>query len=68
MSPNCPLTTRELECVRGIADGGSQKSVARDLGISPHVVGSYLEKARFRTQIGTTAGLVALAIRKGWIE
>ena len=63
-----PLSERELACVRGFADGKTAKHVARDLGITHNVVGGYLQIARLKVGAKTTTGLVAIALRKGWIQ
>lgn len=59
------LTERELECVQLIAQGGSDASVARDLGIEPGTARFHIVNARTKLKAKTRAHLVKLAIAAG---
>ena len=62
------LTARELEVLALLAEGASNKAIARRLGISVHTakfhVGSLLDKL----DVGVRAGAVAEAARRGVIQ
>jgi len=62
------LTARELEVLALLAEGASNKAIARRLGISVHTakfhVGSLLDKL----DVGGRAGAVAEAARRGVIQ
>lgn len=67
MTKSCPLTPRQVECVKLSADGYSQKRIAHALGLSFHTVSTYLRHARDVVGAGTETALVAIALRRGWI-
>lgn len=65
----CPLTEKELEILRDISNGKRPKEISRDRGDSSQsTVLGLLRTARLRGRVQTTEGLIAKAIRKGWIE
>lgn len=58
------LTPRQLQVVRGMMLGMTDKEVARDLGISPHTVHAHVDKIRDRLGItGPRSALVATLYR-----
>jgi LuxR family quorum-sensing system transcriptional regulator CciR len=61
------LNNREVQCLRRLACGESDKEVARALGISPETVRQYVKMARSSYAARTRAELVALALRDGQI-
>jgi DNA-binding CsgD family transcriptional regulator len=63
----CPLTPRQLECVKLSADGYTMKNIAYALDLSFHTVNAYLRRAKDLVGVGTETALVAAALRKGWI-
>ena len=63
-----PLTARELEVLRLIAEGNTTKEVADILGIGIRTVASHRENLMGKLDIHNTAGLVRYAIRKGIIN
>lgn len=64
----CPLRPRELEALKLIADGMTAKEAARSMDIAPYTVEHYLVRAKDRLGPRTLPGLVAFAMRKGWIQ
>jgi len=64
----CPLTDKELKCVRWLADGHTMPDIAQfeDRGLD--AIHTRMVKARTKTGTATQAGLVAMCIRKGWIK
>lgn len=66
MPQDDPLTTREREIVKLIADGVSNKEIAELLAISVRTVENHRAHIMEKLQIKNTADLVKYAIRKGY--
>jgi DNA-binding NarL/FixJ family response regulator len=62
------LTPRELDVLRGVANGLTNKAIAGDLGISPRTVEAHRESLMRKLQIHSVAGLTRLAIEAGLIR
>ena len=62
-----PLSVRELEVLRHIADGSTTREAARKLGIGSATVRTHLEHMRRKLGVSTQAALVAEAFRKGYL-
>jgi DNA-binding NarL/FixJ family response regulator len=69
LSPLEPLSPRELDVLRGLAEGLANKQLARSLGISEHTVKFHINailgklRAQSRTEAvvrATRAGLILL--------
>ena len=56
------LTARELDVLKGIAAGSSNKQIAADLGISRRTVESHRESLMRKLDIRTVAGLTRFAL------
>lgn len=67
MSDN-PLTRRQTECVKLLADGKTAAETAIILSVKETAVLSYLKKARLAAEVYSGPALVAKALRNGWIE
>ncbi|KNY36076.1 hypothetical protein G3A56_16085 [Rhizobium oryzihabitans] len=61
-------TDREIECVQAIANGLTAKQASFKLDTSINLFNRLLERARLKTSAKTTAELVAIAMRNGWIQ
>jgi HD-GYP domain-containing protein (c-di-GMP phosphodiesterase class II) len=61
------LSERETEILRGISTGGSNKEVARDLGISPSTVRTHVESVFRKLQCSTRAAATLKALTLGLI-
>jgi DNA-binding NarL/FixJ family response regulator len=61
------LTTRELEILRHIVAGKSNKEIAAELGLSANTVGVHRANIMDRLGIHKTAELVVYAIRNGLV-
>lgn len=59
---NDPLSERELQVLRLLADGLTHAQAARRLGISPHTVDTYVKRARGKLGLGNKAELVRAAM------
>jgi DNA-binding CsgD family transcriptional regulator len=62
-----PLTRRELEVLRLVASGLSEREVADRLFISPHTAHRHLSNIRLKLGAATQAAAVAHAHRVGWL-
>jgi two-component system, NarL family, response regulator NreC len=67
-SPMTPLTSRELDVVKLVADGKTYKEIAQILGLSFKTVDSYSQRIKLKTQCHSVALLVRFAIRNGLVE
>jgi two-component system, NarL family, response regulator NreC len=63
-----PLTPREREVLRLIADGKTTKQVAQLLGVSAKTADAHRTRLMAKLDIHETASLVRYAIRRGLIE
>jgi len=66
--PFVQLTTREREVLALIAEGQSNKEVARKLGIGVRTIETHRERIMEKLNIHTIAGLTRFAIRNGVIS
>ena len=60
-----PLTLRETDVLRLIADGLSAKQVAQKLDIAPRTVEHHIDHARLKTRTLNRVHLVAFAMHEG---
>jgi DNA-binding NarL/FixJ family response regulator len=67
-SSQVPLSKRETEILQKVAYGATTKSVAEELGISPHTVKTHLERIFEKLGANDRAQAVAIAIRKGVVD
>lgn len=58
------LTQRELDIVRLIAEGHSNKLIADRLFLSPHTVNTHRKNIMAKLSVNNTAGLVMYAVRE----
>lgn len=63
--PLAPLTDRELEILRLVATGRSNKEMAARLGISRRTVETHRENLMRKLEIRSVAGLTRLALEQG---
>ena len=62
--PRSPLTKRELEVLKLLADGLDQAEIARQLVISPKTVATHIEHILEKLRVRSRAQAVALAYRE----
>ena len=67
-SSEASLSKRETEILQRVAYGATTKTVAEDLGISPHTVKTHLERIFEKLGANDRAQAVAIAIRKGIVD
>ena len=65
--PATPLTPRELEVLRLMADGASNKIIAHRLGISDHTVKFHVASILSKLNAGTRTEAVMLGVRQGLV-
>jgi len=63
-----PPTSREVEVLTALADGLSNKAIARRLGISPHTVKFHLEQLFRKLGAGCRAEAVAKGLKRQIVE
>ena len=63
-----PLTSRELEILRHIADGSSDREIAEALFLSLHTIKWYNRQIYMKLGVGSRTQAVALASLKGLLE
>ena len=66
-APVDPLTPRQREVLKGIAEGRSTKRIAADLGLSVKTVETHRAQIMERLRIRDVAGLVRYAMRTGLV-
>jgi DNA-binding CsgD family transcriptional regulator len=64
----CPLTDSQIEVIHWLSLGKTSAEIAVILGINEKAIARRIERAWLITGTHNRAGLVALALRKGWIE
>jgi DNA-binding CsgD family transcriptional regulator len=62
------LTPRELEVIRLVAEGLSNKEIAELLSISPRTVNFHLDNLFAKLGVRSRTEAAILALRQGWIE
>lgn len=65
---DAPLTAREQDVVRLVADGLSNDEIASRLSISPKTVESHLRRLFERHGLASRTELAARALRDGWLD
>lgn len=63
-----PLTSRECQVLRLVAEGKTTREIAEFLGISVKTAGSHRTRIMGKLDIHDTAGLVRYAIRQGLVQ
>jgi DNA-binding NarL/FixJ family response regulator len=62
------LTNRESEVLRLLAQGLTQRAIARQLDISPATVGTHIQRVLTKLDVHSRTQAVALAYREGLVE
>jgi DNA-binding NarL/FixJ family response regulator len=66
--PRSELTARECEVLRFIAQGFSNKEIARELNISVKTVETHKARAVDKAGLATRADIVRYGVAQGWLE
>lgn len=62
-----PLTEREVEVLRAVAEGGTIADIAAEVGLTQGTVRNHISAAMTKTQARTRAEAVRLATEAGWL-
>lgn len=65
--PGEPLTERELEVVRLLSTGASNKEIAAQLYLSPNTVKVHLRNIFTKLEAQTRVEVTMIAVRNGWV-
>lgn len=63
-----PVTERELDIIRGIAEGLSNKLIADKLNLSTHTVNTHRKNIMSKLGVNNTAGVVMFAVKNQLLE
>lgn len=63
-----PVTDREIDIIRCIAEGLSNKLIADKLGLSTHTVNTHRKNIMAKLGVNNTAGVVMFAVKNGLLE
>src|SRR5262245_4412262 len=66
--PTHTLTVREVEVLKGLASGLSQREIAQRLIISPKTVGTHIQRVLYKLDVHSRAEAVAAAYQRGIVE
>lgn len=64
----CPLSSKQLEVVRFLADGKTQTEIAIITKRARNTITRYVQRCHTNSGTFTMHGLVAMALRNGWIQ
>jgi DNA-binding NarL/FixJ family response regulator len=62
------ITTRELDVLRGVANGNSNKIIASDLNISEHTVKNHLKSILSKLNASDRTHAVMIALKRGFLD
>jgi DNA-binding NarL/FixJ family response regulator len=62
------LSERELEVLEGIAEGKANKEIARDLGLSPETVKTYVKRVLHKLGVRTRTEAAMQALARGLLK
>jgi len=62
------ITARELDVLRGVANGNSNKIIASDLNISEHTVKNHLKSILSKLNASDRTHAVMIAIKRGFLD
>lgn len=63
-----PVTDREIDIIRGIAEGLSNKLIADKLSLSTHTVNTHRKNIMSKLGVNNTAGVVMFAVKNQLLE
>src|SRR6516225_8738127 len=62
------ITNRELDVLRGVANGNSNKIIASDLNISEHTVKNHLKSILSKLNASDRTHAVMIALKRGFLD
>ena len=66
VAPPAALTPRELEVLRLLAEGLSNKAIAGALGVSPRTINFHLDNLYAKLGVASRTEAAVYALRQGW--
>ncbi len=63
----CPLTARELDVLRRVAAGQTNRRIAEELVLSEHTVARHVTNIRTKLGVRSRAAATAVALDHGWL-
>lgn len=63
-----PLTPRQVDCLRLLAEGGTRKSMARDMHVTIETVNSTVQIIYRKLKVHTSGAAVAKGFRQGLLK
>ena len=63
----CPLSRREIDALRGLAEGKVYKEIATEMGLSASTVRTHLHNVYRKIGAADRAQAVLVARERGWI-
>ena len=63
-----PLTPREVEILDCVAQGNSNKEIARQLGISDQTVKNHITSILRKLAVNDRTQAVVMALKRGWLS
>ena len=63
----CPLSTREIECMRWVLEGKSDTDIGQILNISPVTAHYHVEKAKKKLDVRTRVQAAQLVVSRGYV-
>jgi DNA-binding NarL/FixJ family response regulator len=63
-----PLTKRETDALRGLAEGGTYSEIAERIGLSASTLRSHLHNVYGKLGVTDRAQAVLMATERGWLE
>jgi LuxR family transcriptional regulator, quorum-sensing system regulator BjaR1 len=67
-NPICPLTSRQIDCLRWVHEGKTDGEIATILGISPHTAHTHIENAMRALGVTKRAIAARYAYKSGWFD
>ena len=63
----CPLSRREIDALRGLAEGKVYKEIAEEMGLSASTVRTHLHNVYRKIGAADRAQAVLVPPRRGWV-
>ena len=67
VTSDSPLTERELQALRAVADGKTNKGIALQMGITERTVKAHLASVYNKLGVDSRTAAIALAAQEGWL-
>lgn len=62
------LSAREMQVLRGMANGKTQDQMAYEMGLSPKTVKRYVESVKVKLRANSMAQATARAVQRGYVR